>query len=263
MIALNEIVNNKKFYEDRYKLANKSVNLDKILSLENKFILIDKKANELRSTCNKLCSQVAETINSGVSPAEQIKQINKLDKQIEFYNKKSACSMKKINKALSKLPNLSMDTNILNLPLPTHENSEFGKEQFIENLTQSFITKQSQVKPKCYLKSIKNQVFKAEELALNIMFKNKKTELLMFSKTKQDFESVINTLKNNAKYLIDKSIKYLKKESSKEFLAVLCDNTRLEIQFTGEYVSRGNNLKFYSKELDMTKFVNITKITIK
>ena len=72
MIALNEILNNKKLYEEKYKLIGKRYNLDKIIASEEKFIILDRQNNENRAKCNKLCSQVADLVNSNQSTSEII-----------------------------------------------------------------------------------------------------------------------------------------------------------------------------------------------
>ena len=69
-------------------------------------------------------------------------------------------------------------------------------------------------------------------------------------------------LTQNSKFLVLKSIRNLKKYSSKELVSMLYDGTRLSVELLGEYVSRENSVKFYDKTLDMTQFVNMIKITV-
>ena len=64
MIALNELVKNYDKYVDKYKLMGKKAKLDSIISLEQKFTKLQQETNAKRSNCNKLCSEVANKINS-------------------------------------------------------------------------------------------------------------------------------------------------------------------------------------------------------
>ena len=87
MIALNEIISNKNLFEEKYKLMKKNIKLDKIIQLEENFIILDKKANELRANCNKLCSEIAELVNSNSDTTEALSKINMLEKQISRLEK--------------------------------------------------------------------------------------------------------------------------------------------------------------------------------
>lgn len=264
MIALNEIISNKKEFEKKYRLMGKRVDLDKIVDLEQKFITDSRKSSELRANCNKLCSQVADEINIGSEPNELIKKINKLDRQINKLERKNSRSMRKINRLLSKLPNLALSHNTLNLSVPTIENPNYTKATFLDDLAKSFEIFDEINNLKMFYKSLKNVVMKAEILPKLIKTSDKKTTLVLLcnSPNLAEYETIVNLLKHNSKYLIEKSIKSLNPACSKEFLAILSNNLRINVALLGEYVSRGINLKFYDKNIDMTKFLNMVLITI-
>lgn len=264
MIALNEILKNKDKYIERYKLMDKNVNLDKIISLEQKFIIIDDRKNQNRAKCNKLCSQVAEIINNDNTPQDLIKQINKLDKYIRQDEIKSKRAMAKINRHLSKLPNIALDKNTLNLVLKSQNNKEFNISNLIGQIPN--ISIEQNINIHRYLKTLKNRVLKLEELPQSTQFDNKKgIEILMLLdiNARHVFENLNSILVCNAQHVIDTSIKQLDKNTSKQIIALLNDNTRVELQYVGEYISRSLNIKYYDKTLDMTRFVNIIKIKIK
>lgn len=264
MIALNEIISNKKEFEKKYLLMGKRVNLDKIVNLEQKFITGSRKSSELRADCNKFCSQVADEINTGTDPNELVKKINKLDRQINKLERKNASSMRKINKLLSKLPNPALSHNTLNLSVPTIENPKYSKADFLDDLAKSFEISNENTNLKTLYKNLKDVVMKVENLPKLIKTSDKKTTLVLLSNSSNsaEFETIVKLLKHNSKYLIEKSIKVLKPACSKEFLAILSNNLRINVALLGEYVSRGINLKFYDKNIDMTKFVNMALITI-
>ena len=215
-----------------------------------------------------MCSEVAELINSGKNTNELVSQINKLDKQITKTQNKSQISMKKITKRLSKLHNLPLDENVLNIPLKTSFDEGFNSGNFLAELAKIKEFESTGFNEKQYLKSLKNVVIKSENLPVLSSLKTKgktKHEILILAgaNSKEIFDNISSCLANHAKYLIDKSIKYLKKDSAKELIATLGNKTIISVEYLGEFLSREIMLKFYDKSIDMTKFVNMIRITIK
>ena len=265
MIALNEIISNKEKFDKKYKFMGKKVKLDKIISLEEDFIKLDKKANELRSNCNKLCGEIAKLINLKCDTSDAILKINSLDKEIISLEKKSSKAMSKINKKLKKLPNPSLEDNALNIPIKT-KNTDFSKKDFLEFLNQISDIQNTNQSYKKYIASLEKIVFKAENLPQIIKLKGSKKQkfiILCGLDALEILNNIQNILTDNAKYLINKSSKQLKKESSKELYSTLSDGTFVTVRFSGEFISREKSIKLYDKNLDMTKFVNIIKLTIK
>ena len=265
MIALNEIISNKEKFELTYKSMGKKIKLDKIISLEEEFIKLDKKSNSLRSECNKLCAEIAELVNSKSDTSEAISKINNLDKGIIKLEKKSEKAMKKINKKLKKLPNLPLENNTLNLAVKT-KNTEFSKEDLIRSINQFSEIEPVEQNYNGFINSIKKVVFKAENLPKIVLLKGSRKQnfvILCGINAIEILNNLQKTLTENAKYLTIKSIKTLKQESSKELYATLSDKSFVSIKYSGEFVSRENSIKLYDKNIDMTKFVNIIKITIK
>lgn len=263
MIALNEIIKNKDWFEKKFALMGKSFSLDKIVCLESKFIEIDAKSNKLRSECNKLCAQVAELINQNQDTKELIKQINYLDKTIQSLEKKSKRAMSKINRLLSKLPNPATGTNTLNLVIPSKENKEFTHLAFLDKLESVINLSQTNLPIKKYIISQKNTVFKENNLPFGMICSNKNSfEILLFLGNNAEIiqNQIEEIFKDNAKYFIDKSVQCLSKKSNREFLAILSNNSRITIEIWGEYVSREIGLKFYSEQTDMTRFVKMIHI---
>lgn len=265
MIALNEILKNRDYFEKKYRLMGKKVQLDRIFLLEKKFILTDRQANENRAICNKLCAEVAELVNLGKNVNNLISQINKLDKQINLLEKKSKKAMIKINNNLRKLPNPALDENNLNIPLKTTENEEFKMQNFIDEISKFCKIEHIDCDVKSYLYKQKNVVLKKENLPQIVSFsakKSKKTVLLVLTENNvaEVFDTLSSTLSQNAKYATCRSIRYLKPCSAKEISAMLCDKTIVYLDLLGEYVSRDISLKFYDKAIDMTKFVNMIRI---
>lgn len=263
MIALNEIIQNREMFENKYKLMNKKVNLEKIINLEQKFIVLDRKANELRSNCNKLCGEFAQIIETNKNTSQELKKINKLNKASESFSKKSLTSIKKINLLLQKLPNPALDNNILNLSIKT-KLTDFTKSDFISKIEKISTIETNNLSEKPFYNSLKKVVLKAENLPKITKLKTNKFIILSNSLSiKQIFEDLQKTLTQNAKVLILKSIQQLNKDSSKSLIAKLSDNSFITIDLLGEYVSREKSIKYYDKKLDMTQFVNMIKIQIK
>lgn len=264
MIALNEIISNKELFEKKYKLMGKNFNLDKIINLEKNFIFLDKKANELRAECNKMCSEIAELVNTKIDTSVSISKINILDKNIASLEKKASKAMKKINKMLNRLPNLPLDENILNIPIKTKE-SDFTKENLISEIEKLADVEYFQISEKSYLNTLRKIVFKSENLPklVNVNSNKQKYLLLCGSNALDLFEQIKTILTKNAKYVTLKSIKFLKRDCSREITAVLSDKSIISLEFLGEFASRTKSIKLYDKTIDMTKFVNIIRICIK
>ena len=267
MIALNEILNNKKLYEEKYKLIGKRYNLDKIIASEEKFIILDRQNNENRAKCNKLCSQVADLVNSNQSTSEIIFEINKLDKKIMKGEKQSARAMQKINRNLKKLHNLPLEQNTLNEHIKTTVDANFSTNDFLAELAKISEINNFSDSPSRFLNSQKNVVFKAESLPIITKcrtLKSKQTMVIFCDKNAiQLFDNFVEMLSKKCKFLIIKSIKLLKKDSAKEVLCMLENGTNIDIEFLGEYVSREKMIKYYDKSLDMTKFVSMIRIIVR
>ncbi len=264
MIALNEILKNKELFENKYKLMGKKVDLDKIIKLEQSFIAKDKLANELRSMCNKRCSEIADAVNLNKDIAQEIKEINKLDRKINSLCKASKKAMAKINARLTKLPNLPQEDNLLSLSIKTHSNPQ-TKTMFLKDLTNNDCFSISNLSEKKYFRSLQKIVFKKEDLPRLIKLKSNSKHNFLWLCTQNSteiFDNLQNLLVEIAQFLFKKSIKFLKKDCSKELFAWLSDGTRVSVEFLGEYVSRDYSIKFYDKQLDMTKFVQMIRITI-
>ena len=267
MIALNEILNNKKLYEEKYKLMGKRYNLNKIIASEEKFIVLDRQNNENRAKCNRLCSQVADLVNNNQSTSELIFEINKLDKKIMKGEKQSARAMQKINRNLKKLHNLPLEQNTLNEHIKTTVDANFSTNDFFAELAKISEINNFSASLSRFLNSQKNVVFKAENLPIITKcraIKSKQTMVIFCDKNAiQLFDNLVEMLSKKCKFLIIKSIKSLKKDSEKEVLCTLENGTNIDIEFLGEYVSREKMIKYYDKSLDMTKFVSMIRITVK
>ena len=261
MIALNEILANKDVFVSKYKLMRKKYNLDKIIAIEEKFIAIDKEKNKLRADCNKLCSEIAFFINANKNTNEQLKKINEINKTIFKLENKSKQSMNKINKRLKKLPNLPLETNELNISKTTN-NLPCLKDDFINFLKQKFSNNIVLASNKNYIKSLRKNVLKVDELPKLIEEKSSRSFLILGSNdTLELFNDLQEFLTNNSHHILIKSIKCLKKDCSKEIIATLLDNILVSIEYLDEYVSREKLIKFYDPNVDMTKFVNIIRIS--
>ena len=166
-------------------------------------------------------------------------------------------------KKLKRLPNLPLDENKLNLAIKS-TNSGCNKENFISKLETICKSEQLNLSEKAYINSLKQVVFKSENLPklVNVKSNKQKYMLLCGSDSLDKFEFINKILTDNAKYLTIKSIKDLKNDCAKELIATLSDSSIISVEYLGEFVSREIALKLYDKNLDMTKFVNIVRITI-
>ena len=209
MIALNEIIKNKDYFSNKYKLMGKNCNLEKIIKLEKKFIALDQRKNKKRALCNKLCAQMADLINKNNDTEQLIKEINFLDKQLMVDERKSTHAMKKINKLLAKLPNPALNNNILNISLKTTPNKNFSEKTLkleLAKIAENNQISNTQIKS---IKSLKNRVLQKENLPKfllhNRKINNEEITILMSDSPEPGFEQITSLLKNNACSVIDKS----------------------------------------------------------
>ena len=261
MIALNKLVKDCELYNKKYQLMGKRVNLDPILSLEKKFTKIQLEANSKRSICNKLCSQVAELTNSHSDTFSIIKQINHLDKNIIFLNKKADVLYKKINKKLKKLPNLATNLNITDIQVSTTK-TKFqiaNFNEFINNITHA---ESYQTPIKKYLAKHKNFIYDESSLPVIVFYKNKVSIFATETLINKIYNEILSTLKLNAHELIQKSIKAMNSESSEEYYAILHDKTIIKLNLIGEYFTRLYSIKVHEKNSDMSLFLNQIDIYI-
>lgn len=265
MIALNEILKNREKFELQYNRMGVHHNIDKVIKLEQKFIILDDKKNKNRARCNKLCAEIANKINKSEEISSLVKQINSLDKQISSYEKKSKLAMKKINRYLRKLPNLPINDNLNDIEIPSKQNLQFSQDNISSELEKIAKIQTTNNSFKHLIKSYKKRVIKADNLPLIYKINSKNTsQFLIFGKEKliDLFENLTSFLSKHAISLKQISIIDLKKDSSLEYQGVLSNYSKVSIEFLGEYISREISLKYYDQSLDMTKFVNMIRISI-
>ena len=261
MIALNELIKNSEEFNKKYKLMGKRINLDSILLLEKKFSKLQLKLNTDRSTCNKLCSSVAEMINNNKDTSEIINEINTLDKHINRDTTKLNKMYKKINTKLSKLPNLAKNDNVLNIHIKTKA-QDFTINDFVSEISQIAKIQNLSETTKQYLKDKESQIFEMANLPIIIQYKNKISILLTKKEVFNAYDKLVKALKDNSRILIQKSIKSMKKESSEEYRAVLSDKSIIDLKLIEEFNTREFGLKYHDNETDMSKFLNQIDINI-
>lgn len=261
MIALNELVKNSEDFAKKYKLMGKRINLGSILLLEKKFTALQQKTTADRSACNKLCSTVAEMINQNKDMSETIAKINTLDKQINKDTILLNKLYKKINLKLLKLPGLARNENVLNLHIKTKA-TNFSIDDFVSQITKLSEIEVLKENINTYLQSKESQIFDTQDLPMVLKFKHKISIFLTKKDVVKVYDELVQSLKDNSKVLIQKSIRSMKKESSEEYRAVLPDKSIVDLRLIEEYKSREFGLKYHDNETDMSKFLNQIDIYI-
>ena len=261
MIALNELVKNYDNFVDRYKLMGKKAKLDSIIFLEKKFTKLQLETNQERSNCNKLCGNVAEKLRRGESTSSLIDEINSLDKKINSSTAKLTSLYKKINNKLKKLPSYPREDNVLNIPIKTTQ-TNLGAKDFVNEIAKIAEIRELEETTLDFLKSQENCVFEVEKLPTIVGFKNRISILSSKDDVLKIYDKLIKFLEQNAKLLIKKSIKQMKKESTSEYRTVLADRSVIDIRLVEEYYSREYSLKYHDSKKDMSRFLNQIDIFI-
>lgn len=255
MIALNELVKNYDNYVGKYNLMGKKAKLDSIILLEKKFTKLQQETNAQRSKCNKLCSEVANKINEKEDTSSLIEEINNLDTQINKSTILLNALYNKINIKLSKLPSLPRCENVLNIPIKTTQ-TNFNVKDFVQEVSKIAEIRELEESTLDFLKSQEDCIFEVEKMPTSIGYKNKITILSTKDDIYKIYDSLIETMKQNAKLLIQKSIRQMKKDSAQEFRVVLSDRSVIDIRLIEEYYSREYSLKYHDSKTDMNKFLN-------
>lgn len=255
MIALNELLENFETYQKAYSEMGLKINLNTFVSLENKRKETQLKAEKTRSTCNNLCSQVADKRKQNNDTEDLIKQIELLDKKHKKLQKQLYFQGKKIDKKLKKLRNIPDTMNKKHLQIKTQKTDSTVSEliQFLGTICKSQHNECSIIE---YLEDQKNKLFKESELPQMIVCKNGILLLCSAREYPKLTEQLINYLSKNAKSLIKHSIYKMKKSSSSEYFVHLMRKTYLKIAFKKEFFTREYKIKYRDTQIDMTKFVN-------
>ena len=253
MIALNELIQNKELFEQRYELKGKKRNLKKIFLLESIRKDLQLKTEAMRANCNKMCGSFAAARNKNEDVSALAADIMKLDKAILKNNRVLTRQNNKINQLLEKLHNLPDAENLTNLHIDTTANASSldDLDNFLKTISK---TTQSDTSINKYLASLENvildnlpQTTKCKDGYLIL------SELSNFDKLKDE---ILNYFKSHSEHIIQVSIKKIHKECAASFIIHLNKTVSLYFDIVREFNTRHHKIKYHDKASDMTKFVN-------
>ena len=255
MIALNDLIDNIERYEQAYNLMGLNENLNSIVDLENKRKVVQLEAEKMRADCNALCSKMADVRKKNEDTEPSLTEILELNKQISKLSRELDSYEKRINLKLDRLHNLPDELNTLNLQIETKNNQSNFTEftSFLKSFMQSSHSLKSLAG---YIKKFKNRVFTEDELPKCIFLRNGIMLLVPDYKTNETMNKLLDYFKEKCMNIIQLSVKYLKKSSSAEYQIQLNNHRHIKVRLKREYFSRKYKIKYKNKELDMTKFVN-------
>lgn len=254
MIALNELLANKKLYENKYRQMGRKIDLTQFVMLENERKIVQIEAENLRAETSKLCASVASLRKQNADTSKVIRQINLNNSRIKAKQRTLDRMNKNINAKLRLLPNIPEYDNELNKQLETaNKTSDF--EMFKLFIATKFKLIQSRKSIRRMVKSYKNRVFQETELPIAVHCKNGIVLILQNYLSEEIKAELVEYLKNNSKYLVQPSVKNLKSSSTNEYIATINDLNILNVEIKGEYFTRDFSIKYKNLQLDTTKFV--------
>lgn len=260
MIALNELIEKKTLFEERYNYLGYKNEVEEIINLEKERKVLQLAYEKLRSDTNKLCHELALKKINNRNIDEIYQNIILNEKQLSIHEKKLNELNVIINKKLNKLPNLPDEILLENKLISKNKNSitlNNFKQFLFENTYNENILNlkdKSSLNSKIALKQISNYIFDDNQI-INITLKNNRLVILLPHLKYNNFiEKLFEYLKqNSSKFWQIKTSKILT-SSTNEYVARL-NNATLKIEIKNEYYTRQYKIKYKNKLEDMTRFL--------
>ncbi len=256
MIDLNDLLKNIDKYKAGYAFKRQKVNLDYFVIMEESRKKLQLETEKMRALCNKLCGEVARFREKNKSTDELIKQIVVLDKVINENNKTLNRYNKAINKKLSKLHNLPIYDNEYNEQLARNKNTNLTYAGLEEALKINLKIENYDGKIQKYFKEKANFLFEEDKMPFAVKAKNGYTILCRAQDVEKIKDGFLNYFADNAMSLIKVSSKKLHWANNASFYVHLNQKESFYFEINKEYCTREANIKYRSKDIDMTKFVN-------
>ncbi len=263
MIDLNDLLKNIDTYKERYAKKGLKVNLDYFVFAEEARKKLQLDTEKLRALCNKLCGEVPKFREKNQDTAELIKQITLIDlvikeniKVLEKYNKA-------INKKLRKLHNLPEFDNQFNEQIITRKTSDLTLatlEQLIVQNTKVIYHKGS---IKNYLKSNRNMLFSEEKMPIVVRANDGYTFLCNEADVSRIQKLFYDFFYENSLSMIRVSSRRMNRANTESFFMHLNKREACFFEINKQFYTREYNVKYRSRDIDMTKFVNQLNIMLK
>ena len=259
MIALNELMENKSIFEERYKFLDCEDKIEKIIELEYERKILQLQYEKLRSDMNKLCHELAINKSQNQNLDEIFNTIISNEKELNFEEKKLNKLNKIINQKLNKLPNLPDEILEENKVISKNKISLNSQElkQFIQN---NFINdyvvnskNNEKLKSKDCLKEYSNYIFEDNQI-LMIDSNNGLVILLSHIKFNDYIQKIFDYLKHNSAKFWQLKTKSMSSSSANEYKAKF-DDTIVKIEIKNEFYTRKYNIKYKNSLEDMTRFL--------
>lgn len=255
MIALNKLLENIEEYSHIYELMGKKENLGVFVELENKRKEIQLKFESARSSCNKLCSKMAEVRKEEKDPAPLLKEIKDLEFSIKTLQFQLDFYGRRIDEKLKLLHNIPDKFNDINLQIDTEKKASSDAE-FANMLKLIMPTKHTIRSMNGFIKSQKGKLFQENELPYCVFARNGITILVTDNEVDALFKKFIEFFIKNSLNMVCVSFKELSKSSTQEYMIELRKSKFLRLELKREFFTREFKIKYKNTKEDMTKFVN-------
>ena len=263
MIDLNDLLKNIDKYKAGYAFKKVRANLDYFVIMEESRKKLQLDTEKMRALCNKLCGEVARFREKNKDTTELINQITALDKVINENNKELERYNKNINKHLAKLHNLPMYDNEYNEQLANNKNATITYAELEKDLKKNLQVEEFDGKIQKYFKEKANFLFEEDKMPFAVKAKNGFVILCRAQDVEKIQEEFLKYFSEKAMSLIKVSSKKLHWANSASFYVHLNHKESFYFEINKEYCTRESNIKYRSKDIDMTKFVNQINILTK
>lgn len=263
MIDLNDLLKNIDTYKAGYALKKQNADLDYFVFMEDSRKQLQLDTEKMRALCNKLCGEVARFREKNKDTDELIAQIVMLDKVINENNKTLDRYNKIINKRLAKLHNLPIYDNKYNEQLATNKNADITYAKLEELIKENVEVETYNGKIQKYFKEKRNFLFEEDKMPKFVKAKNGYTILCAAYDVEKIQKAFLDFFAKNALSLIKVSSAKLHWANNASFYVHLNHKESFYFEINKEYCTRECNIKYRSKDIDMTKFVNQINILLR
>lgn len=255
MIAFNELMENLEKYKKAYDLMELNVNLDSFVALAEKLKKTQLECESKRALCNRHCGELIKMNVAGNDTKKELKAIKELDVEARKLQSKLNTIIKNLNSKLKTLHNLPDSSNVSHLQIETTKTAS-DLNSLKQELEKHGQTKSSLLTLSEFIKDQSDKILNQDDLPTITYCDNGVVILCTADEIDNLINSLVDYFKKNSLSLIERSIKTLKKSSSREYFIHLKQKVFLKLEVKREFLSRRYKIKYRDKSCDMTKFVN-------
>lgn len=261
MIALNQLLNNPRQFDDAYNYINADVCLSPILKLSDQLKCLEKESEEKRARCNRLCADVLSVRDDPKQLEHLLSEIEELDTMAKSLKNAALSVEAEINRHLKKLHNLPDYFENSDKIMSKSQNFS-TTEQFYEFLNTLSKVQPTDLSSSDFMRSLSSKMLLEDDFPI-IKSDGKSITILSNEQNIEEILSkILKFLSANSLKLTQLATKKLSRCASAEFRSKLNSTTFVSVKLCREFYSREYKIKYREKQFDITKFVNEIRINV-